>query len=259
MVEHDQADVGLISYPKSTRTITALPWREEPMLLVCHPQHRLATAGVRSLSNLDGEKMIGFDASLTIRREIDRVLDQHGVEVDVVMEFDNIETIKRAVEIDAGLALLPEPTVQGEVAAKSLVAVPLATHELVRPLGIIHRRGKELGSTTHRFIELLQSEAQAECHCQEHAGTNGEAKNGSVEMISRDYSLSGSSLGAASTAGNSLGAASTAGSSLGGATTASNGSHRHSPAEIEGPDDLTHGDSTHGHRESRRTRRVGAK
>ena len=76
------------------------------------------------------------------------------------MEFDNIETIKRAIEIDAGVALLPEPTVLREVEAGTLVTVPLATDELVRPLGIIHRRGKELGSTTRRFIELLQSEGQ---------------------------------------------------------------------------------------------------
>jgi DNA-binding transcriptional LysR family regulator len=158
MVEHDQADVGLISYPKTTRTITALPWREEPMLLVCHPQHRLAVAGVRELSDLDGEKVIGFDASLTIRREIDRVLDQHGVEVDVVMEFDNIETIKRAVEIDAGVALLPEPTVAREVQAGSLAAVRLPTEALKRPIGIIHRRGKELGKAARRFIELLQDD-----------------------------------------------------------------------------------------------------
>jgi hypothetical protein len=79
------------------------------------------------------------------------------------MEFDNIETIKRAVEIDAGVALLPQPTVLREVASGSLACVPLATDELVRPLGIIHRRGKELGSTTRRFIELLQSEARMEC------------------------------------------------------------------------------------------------
>jgi hypothetical protein len=76
------------------------------------------------------------------------------------MEFDNIETIKRAVEIDAGVALLPEPTVLHEVNAGTLVMVPLATDELVRPLGIIHRRGKELGSTTQRFIKLLQQHGQ---------------------------------------------------------------------------------------------------
>jgi hypothetical protein len=75
------------------------------------------------------------------------------------MEFDNIETIKRAVEIDAGVALLPEPTVRREVETRSLVAIPLTTDELVRPLGLIHRRGKELGITTRRFVELLQAEA----------------------------------------------------------------------------------------------------
>ncbi len=50
--------------------------------------------------------MISFDANLIIRREIDRELSRHGVEVNVVMEFDNTETMKRAIEIDAGIGLL---------------------------------------------------------------------------------------------------------------------------------------------------------
>ncbi len=159
-VEKDQADLGLVSYPRASRTIEALGWREERMVLVCAPNHRLAKAGPMVLEELAGERMIGFDGDLTIRREIDRVLALHGAEAQVVMEFDNIETMKRAVEIDAGVALLPEPTVLREVSAGTLVAVPLATDELVRPLGIIHRRGKELGCTAQRFIELLQSEGQ---------------------------------------------------------------------------------------------------
>ena len=160
-VEKDQADIGLVSYPRASRTMEAIPWREEPMVLVCSPIHRLAGRDRVQLEELAGENVIGFDPDLTIRHEIDRVLAEHGVEVHVAMEFDNIETIKRAVEIDAGLALLPEPTVRREVEAGSLVAVPLTSDELVRPLGIIHRRGKELGITTRRFIELLQSEGTA--------------------------------------------------------------------------------------------------
>jgi DNA-binding transcriptional LysR family regulator len=159
-IEKDQADLGLVSYPRASRAIEAIPWREEPMVLVCSPEHRLASLPIIAFEDLDGEKVIGFDSDLTIRREIDRVLQLHHVEVRVTMEFDNIETIKRAIEIDAGVALLPEPTVRREVAARTLVAVPLSTDELVRPLGIIHRRGKELGSTTRRFIELLQSAGQ---------------------------------------------------------------------------------------------------
>jgi len=157
-VEKDHADLGLVSYPRASRSIEAIGWREEPMVLVCAPTHRLASYPALALEDLDGENVIGFDSDLTIRREIDRVLQLHHAEVRVVMEFDNIETIKRAIEIDAGVALLPEPTVLREVEAGSLVAVPLSTDELVRPLGIIHRRGKELGSTARRFIELLQNE-----------------------------------------------------------------------------------------------------
>ena len=112
------------------------------------------------MEEIAGQPVVGFDADLTIRREIDRVLHLHDVEVRVVMEFDNVETIKRAIEIDAGVGLLPQPTVVREVAAGTLAAVPLATDELVRPLGIIHRRGKDLGVTVRRFIDLLCNEAK---------------------------------------------------------------------------------------------------
>lgn len=157
-VENDASDLGLVSYPKSSRRIKAIAWREEPMVLVCAPGHWLAGRKTIDLEEINGEKMVGFVDGLTIRREIDRVLAQHHVETTMVMEFDNIETIKRAIEIDAGVALLPEPTVLREVAAGSLSRVGLSTTELVRPLGIIHRRGKELSSTARRFIEMLQSE-----------------------------------------------------------------------------------------------------
>lgn len=155
-VENDQADVGLVSYPKASRTVKAMIWREEPMLLVCAPTNRFAKQKTITLEELDGVTMIGFDSDLTIRREIDRALLAHHAEVRVTMEFDNIETIKRALEIDAGVAILPEPTVTREVAAGTLVAIPIEGEELVRPIGMLYRRGKELGVTVRRFMELLR-------------------------------------------------------------------------------------------------------
>ncbi len=159
-VENDQADLGLVSYPKSSRTVKAILWREEPMVLVCAPGNPLASRKEIDLKELNGLALVGFDADLTIRREIDRVLHLHDVEVRVAMEFDNIETIKRAIEIDAGVGLLPQPTIMREVEAGTLVAVPLTTDELIRPLGILYRRGKDLGVTVRRFIELLRTEGQ---------------------------------------------------------------------------------------------------
>lgn len=160
-VESDKADLGLVSYPRASRNINALDWRTEPMVLVCPPHHRLAGLAEVDLHDLDEEAMVGFDEGLVIRHEIDRVLGTYRVEVRVVMEFDNIETIKRAIEIGTGVGLLPAPTVCREVESGTLVAVPLSSEELVRPLGIIYRRGKELSSTAKRFIDLLRSEKDA--------------------------------------------------------------------------------------------------
>jgi len=157
LVESDRVDLGLVSYPKSSRTIKATTWREEPMVLVCSPSHRLATKERVAVEDLHGQEIVAFDPDLEIRHEIDRVLTARGVEVRVAMEFDNTETIKRAIEINAGVSLLPAPTVDREVQAGELVARPLAGVELTRPIGIIQRRGKELGKTASRFRQMLLS------------------------------------------------------------------------------------------------------
>jgi len=154
-IEQHRADLGLISYPKSSRSVKTITWRKEPMVLVCAPAHPLANRTEVDLSDLDGHDMIGFDTGLTIRRETDRVLHLHNIDVRVAMEFDNIETLKQAIEINAGVGLLPEPTVTREVKDGTLKAIPLTTDALVRPLGIIYRRGLELSPTAERFIELL--------------------------------------------------------------------------------------------------------
>ncbi len=156
LVEEDQIELGLVSFPKSSRNIVALAWREEPMVFVCSPQHALAQPGPIRLEDLQGVNMVGFDAGLKIRRVIDSALARHGVEAQVVMAFDNIETLKRAIEINAGVSLLPEPTVVREVQMGTLVVRPLANETLVRPIGIVYRRGKELGATAHRFMQLLR-------------------------------------------------------------------------------------------------------
>jgi DNA-binding transcriptional LysR family regulator len=149
------ADLGLVSFPRKLRELTTLPWRQEEMVLTCAPDHPLAEQPQVTPRQLAKEKYVGFTKELVIRRQVDRFLRDHGVSVDVALEFDNIENIKKAVEISAGVALLPEPTVRKEVLAGSLVAVPLVDCHFVRPLGIIHRRNHKLSSTAQRFIDLL--------------------------------------------------------------------------------------------------------
>lgn len=153
------ADFGLVSFPRKLRELAVLPWREEEMVLACSPRHRLGKFPSLRPAQLLGEKFIGFDRALQIRREVDRFLREQDVSVDVIMEFDNIENIKKAVEISAGVALLPEPTIRREVQAGALVALPVQGCRLVRPLGMIYRRHHKLSTTARAFLDLLRESA----------------------------------------------------------------------------------------------------
>jgi DNA-binding transcriptional LysR family regulator len=150
------ADLGLVSFPKSSRKLLAVPWREEEMVVVCPPQHPWSRRGHIRVRELRGQPYVHFEQGLVIRRQVDRFLRHHGAPVQVVMEFDNIENIKKAVEAGAGVALLPEPTVAREVEAGTLIALPLADAVFVRPLGIIYRRSPRLSLAAQRFLEVLR-------------------------------------------------------------------------------------------------------
>jgi DNA-binding transcriptional LysR family regulator len=150
------ADFGLVSFPRRSRALKTLPWRDEEMVLVCPPSHPLARNLAVEPRHLQGLSYVGFDRDLVIRRKVDRFLRQQEVAVDVVLEFDNIENIKKAIESEAGVALLPEPTVRREVQAGTLVALPLLGGALVRPLGIIRRSPGKLSPAAQRFLDLLR-------------------------------------------------------------------------------------------------------
>lgn len=150
------ADLGLLSYPRKSRDLTALPWREESMVLACAPDHPLARQPRVRPAQLDRLKWVGFDTNLVIHKRLDAFLREHHVRVDVQARFDNIESIKRAVELATGVALLPLPTIQRELSAGTLVAVPLAGAKLVRPLAIIHRRQRRLSTAVLCFVEVLR-------------------------------------------------------------------------------------------------------
>ncbi len=150
-----------MSFPRQARDVTVLPWREEEMVLVCQPSHPLARLSAVRPEQLAGEKYIAFDKELGVRRQVDRFLRHHGVAVEVALEYDNIENIKKGIAIAGGVALLPEPTLRQEVDANLLVARPLTGCRFVRPLAIIYRRQHRPSPAAQRFIDLLLQNGSA--------------------------------------------------------------------------------------------------
>lgn len=153
-----QIDLGIVAFPNRRAGIAVVPFRQDRLVLVTPPGHPLARHRSVAVRKLSGEALVGFERDIPTRKETDRVLRRHRAEVRYVMELDNIETIKRVVEIGHGLALLPEAAVRPEVAMKTLVAVQLSDETLWRPLGIIHRQGKHFSPAAEKFIEFLRAE-----------------------------------------------------------------------------------------------------
>jgi len=152
----DEADLGLVSYPEPSREITVIPWRHEEMVVAAAPDHPLTALPRIFAHDLNGLEFIGFDEDLPIRREVNRFLKEHGVEVMETLHFDNLQMIKEAVAHTAGVSIVPARILRDEVAQGRLVAIPIAAADLYRPLGIIHRKKKRFHPVGQAFLDLLR-------------------------------------------------------------------------------------------------------
>jgi DNA-binding transcriptional LysR family regulator len=163
---NDECDLGIVSFPRVGGEIASIPWQNQEMVLVVPPGYRHAgespfRAQSVPVQALDGETFVGFTSELTIRKQMDRWFKQSGISVDLVHVFDNVENIKRAVEIGSGVALLPAPTVRREVEAGLLHAVQIDGVEWQRPLGIVHRRNRTLTNPARKLVELLRKSLES--------------------------------------------------------------------------------------------------
>jgi len=149
-------DLGLVAYPARDPKLEIVQLRKDPLVLICHPQHAFGKLKSVKLKALADQKFVGFERDIPTRRALDRIFKDHGVSVHHVMEFDNIETVKRAVEIDSGIAIVPLETVRQEVTNQTLAAVRLDDGEYYRTLGVIHKKNKVLSPAIKQFIALLK-------------------------------------------------------------------------------------------------------
>ena len=152
---HNSVDFGLVAFPEKTRQIEMIPFREDRLVAICHPEHPLANQTRVDVETLGNYKFISFDPDIPTRKAVDQIFRENNIETEPVMEFDNIETVKRAVEIDAGIAIAPQATVAQEVKQGTLASITLNGTGFNRPLAILHRKGRVLTPAMRKFIKTL--------------------------------------------------------------------------------------------------------
>jgi DNA-binding transcriptional LysR family regulator len=187
MVEQGTVDFGMVSYPDQNHpSLQTTLWRHEPMILVASPRHRLASLGRISPEALSQVGLVAFASNLRIRQEIDKELRSLGVTMRVVVELDNIDSVKHASIIDSGVAFLPMLTVQNELASGSLKRIECDRLELTRPLGIIQRREVTLSRAARSFMDIVMKNRVWD---QENAKPFEDTKSSEGESVANNLSL----------------------------------------------------------------------
>jgi len=153
-------DIGLVAAPKRDKRLEVYDFEDEPLVLVCSPKHPLANESEVDIHKVQFERFIGFEKDVPTRIWIDNILQRYNIVVRPMMEFDNIETIKRAVEINSGISILPRTAIVQELGSGTINAIPFSNENFIRPTGIIVRKNKILSQAGRYLIELLRKKAQ---------------------------------------------------------------------------------------------------
>lgn len=152
-----RADLGVVAYPMKRKGIVIEEFAQDKLVCICPPEHELAERRTLKFSDMRGQKFVAFEPDLPTRKAIDRVLKAEDVQVEREMEFDNIETVKRAVEVENALSIVPLRSVEAEVKAGTLVAIDMKSVDMWRPLGLIQKRTRATSPSMREFISLLKA------------------------------------------------------------------------------------------------------
>ena len=157
-VMNGTVELGVLAFPEPKRGLTVVQMPAHRLVLICQPEHKFAKRAQVKTKELNGLDFVLFERDTPTRKATDKILKAHGVEVKKVAEFDNIETIKRAVQVGFGLAILPQPSITDELRNGQLAMVKLAEKEWTRPVGVIYRTDRNLSLAAKKFVQLLESD-----------------------------------------------------------------------------------------------------
>ncbi len=156
-IEQSAVDLGLVAYKSNAENLEFIPFKEDNLVFVCSPKHPFSKNRNIQINDFEGANFVAYEKDIPTRKASDEIFEKNNISVNIVKEYDNTETVKNAVEINTGIALIPETSVKQELKQRNLIKLYLPDLDLKRPLYIVHKKGKILSPARQKFIELLTS------------------------------------------------------------------------------------------------------
>lgn len=155
-VARNEFDFGFVGGHLAGDEVDAQPWLTDQLVLVVAPAHALARKKSVKLEDLRKEKFILREPGSATRATITSHLLRSNLAVEPIMEMENPESVKKAVQSGLGIAFISLFAVETELKAKSLVAVVVRGVDIRRELKIVYRKDKHLSRAARTFIEMAR-------------------------------------------------------------------------------------------------------
>jgi len=154
----NEFDFGFVGGHLAAEEVSAVPWLTDELLLVVSPGHRFAGKKTVRKQDLQEERFIVRESGSATRATIVAQLQQANFELVTVIELENPESIKKAVQSGLGIAFISKFAIAAELKAKTLTAIRVRDLTINRELKIVHRKDKHLSCAVLAFIEMARRE-----------------------------------------------------------------------------------------------------
>lgn len=149
-------EMGVVSFKPTDQAIASIPVATDELALIVAPHHHLAAKEVVSVRELGAESFIAHNVPSPYRERVVTTFEKYKTPLNISMEMPTLESIKRLVEQDMGVALVPRLTAQIEIERKQICALAVKEMRFERKLQLIYRKGATLSHAAKAFLRVAK-------------------------------------------------------------------------------------------------------
>ena len=157
----NSVDFGVVSLPVSDTRLTVVPIHRDELVVITSPRHALARLKAAPTAEIAKYPLLVPEAGRT-REAIEQLFQEQRLKLNISMELDSSELLKRFVEADVGVGFIARSNILEDLRAGVLSAIPLADTVIRRDLALVFRKDKALSRAALAFIDIAVKLKQAQ-------------------------------------------------------------------------------------------------
>lgn len=150
-------ELGLLTYDPQEPLLHSVIVYLDELAFVVPSKHRLASAGEVTIRQLGAESFVAHIVASPYRDKVIEAFRRHKTPLHMDVELPTLQAIKRFLVMGNGVALVPEISVEGELARGELVRIQVHELELHRKLRLVYRKEASLSHAARAFLDTTES------------------------------------------------------------------------------------------------------